>query len=268
MLTNFTGNLYGPVEVGHIFIISGKTVDGASVFDVNLASAKYEEADIPLHLSVHFHSESIVRNSLIDQEWGEEEVDENIMASPNPIVAGWDFKVLIMTTDDKFHIAVNDYPYCTYAYRLPIENIHTLLINGDMQKIFQVDHRRIFPSPWPILHEDIKRGPELSFDIPKQFYPGHVSVIHAIPSGNHNGNFIIKLMKGASKREMFHFSARFNQRAVIVNSHLSDSLELSFEEIILLSFNRIMVFCLFEFSDGARMKRNMDFHLLSINYLN
>lgn len=224
MLTSYTGNLYGPIEVGHIFVISGKTVDGASVFEIDLMSAKFDHPNIPLHLSVQFHSETVMRNSLINNEWGDEEIEENLMASPNPIVSGWDFKILIMTGDEKFHVAINDQPHCTYNYRLPLDIIQAISITGDVQKIYQMDHRRVFPTPWPMLHEEMKRGPEFSFDAPKQFYAGHVFVINAIPSGNHNGTFILKLMYGASKRQMFHLSARFNQRAVIVNSQ-TDSLE-------------------------------------------
>jgi hypothetical protein len=224
MLTSFVGNLYGPVDVGHIFVITGKTVDGAGDLEVNLTSGKFEEADIPLQIAVHFHSESIERNSFISGEWGVAEIDENIMSSPNPIVSGWDFKILIMTSDDKFHIAINDHPYCTYNHRLPLEAIHSISIGGDLQKLFEFDHRRAFPSPWPLIHEDLGRHGELSFDIPKKFYPGHVFVISAIPSGNHNGNFILRLMQGATKRQMFHLSARFNQRSIIANSQ-SESLE-------------------------------------------
>lgn len=224
MLTSFLGNLYGPVEVGHIFVISGKTVDGASIFELDLAAVKYDPADIPLHLSIQFHSETIARNSLIEHAWGDEEVDENLMASPNPIIPGWDFRILIMTGDDRFHISINDQPYCTYNYRLPVEVINAISITGDVQKIFQVDHRRAFPSPWPLLHEDMARTSSRSFDVPKKFYIGHVFVISAILSGNPNGNMILSLNQGSTPRQMFHMSARFNQRAVIANSQ-TDSLE-------------------------------------------
>lgn len=224
MLTSFLGNLYGPVDVGQIFVISGKTVDGASVFELDLASTKYDPADIPLHLTIQFHSETIVRNSLIDYAWGEEEVDENLMSSPNPIVPGWDFRILILTGDEKFHIAINDQPYCTYNYRLPIEAVGAISISGDVQKIFQVDHRRAFPSAWPLLHDEISRGNKLSFDVPRKFFIGHVFVISGIVSGNPNGTFIMKLNLGATQREMLHMSARFNQRALVINSQ-TDSLE-------------------------------------------
>lgn len=224
MLTSFKGNLYGPVDVGHIFVISGKTVDGAILFYINLASGRSDESDIPLHISAHFHSNTILRNAQIELAWGEEEIDENLLTSPNPIMPGWDFKVLILTGDEKFHVAINDQPFCTFDYRLPLEMIQAIVIGGDVQKIFQVDHRKVFPSPYPMIHESLSRGPQMSFDVPRAMFPGHVFVIQGIPSGNHNGGFYFHLNQGVTKRQMFHVSVRFNNRTVVFNSQ-SEALE-------------------------------------------
>lgn len=219
-LTSFSGNLHGPVETGQIFVVSGKTIDGAMNLVINLTSGKIGEVDIPFHFSVRFHNENIVRNSLIDHAWGEEEVEENLLSSPNPIISGWDFKVYILAGDEKFHVAINEQPFCTFNYRLPLESIHALQVLGDVQRIFQVDHRRAYPSPWPYVQEDNKIGNEVSADVPRQFFPGHVIVIQAIPTGNPNGTFVIKMTEGSGKRQMFHISTRFNQRATIANSML------------------------------------------------
>jgi Galactoside-binding lectin len=223
-LTSFSGNVHGPVEVGQIFVCSGKTIDGAMNLIINLASGKVGEIDIPLHFSVRFHSENIIRNSLIEQTWGDEESEENLFSSPNPIMSGWDFKVYILAGDEKFHISINDQPFCTYNYRLPLETIHAIQCLGDVQKIYRIDHRRAFPSAWPFIQEDCKKANHISADVPRQFYPGHVMVIQAIPNGNPNGTFIIRMMDGSSKRQMFHLSARFNQRVVVANS-MSEALE-------------------------------------------
>lgn len=102
-LTSFSGNFHGPVEVGQIFVISGKTIDGAMNLVINLTSGKVGEVDIPFHFSVQFHHEHILRNSLIEQAWGEAEIDENLYSSPNPIMSGWDFKVYILAGDERFH---------------------------------------------------------------------------------------------------------------------------------------------------------------------
>lgn len=224
-LTSFSGNVHGLVEVGHVFVVAGKTIDGAMNLIINLSSGKVGEIDIPLNFSVRFHNENIVRNSLIDQAWGDEEVEENLFSSPNPIMSGWDFKVYILAGDEKFHIAINEQPFCTYNYRLPLETIHAIQCLGDVQKIYRIDHRRAYPSAWPFIQEECKqRGNLMSADTPSQFLPGHVMVIQAIPSGNPNGTFVIRMMEGSSKRQMFHLSARFNNRVLAANC-MTESLE-------------------------------------------
>lgn len=223
-MTSFTGNLHGPVESGQIFVVSGKTIDGAMNLVINLQSGKVGEVDIPFHFSVRFHTENIVRNALVEQSWGEEEIDENLLSSPNPIIAGWDFKVYILTGDERFHVAINDQPFCTFNYRLPLGTIHALHVSGDVQKIFQTDHRRAYPSAWPFIQEDTKRGMEISAEVPRQFFPGHVIVIHAIPTGNPNGNFTVKMHDGSTKRQMFHANVRFNQRVTVFNV-MTESME-------------------------------------------
>ncbi|CRK92982.1 CLUMA_CG006589, isoform A [Clunio marinus] len=229
MLTSFAGNVHGPVEVGHIILVSGKTIDGAMNLVINLSNGKVGEVDIPFHFSVRFHSENIIRNTLMEQAWGDEEIEDNLMASPNPIMSGWDFKVYILTGDDRFHVSVNDQPFCTYSYRMPLDTIRAIQVLGDLQKIYQVDHRRAYPSPWPFVQQDIRKGQEISFDTPRQFFPGHLMVISAIPSGNPNGTMIFKMTEGSTKRQMLHISCRVHQRLTIVNM-MTESHEWRHEE--------------------------------------
>lgn len=217
MLTFFNGNLHGDVEVGHVFIISGKTLDEASEFTVNLAGGKPAGVDIPFHMSVRFHQEAIVRNSFIEEAWGEEEIHENLVNSPLPIVCGWDFKIYILVGDEKFHVSINEQPFCTFNFRTTLDMIKTIQVQGEVQKIFQVDHRRIFPSPWPYIQEDTHRGLEFSADVPRQFMPGHVIVVHAIPTGNPSGSFFLRMNEGSTTRQMFHLSARFLNRVSVIN---------------------------------------------------
>jgi hypothetical protein len=217
MLTYYNGNLHGDVEVGHVFVISGKTIDGASEFSIDLAGGKPENVDIPFHMSVRFHQDCIVRNSVVEEQWGAEEIFENLFSSANPIISGWDFKIYILVGDEKFHVSINEQPFCFYNFRAPLDTIKTLRIHGELQKIFQIDHRRIFPSPWPYLQEDTRRGYDISADFPRAILPGHVIVIQAIPAGNPSGTFMIKMNQGSTKRQMFHLRAKFLNRITILN---------------------------------------------------
>lgn len=77
----------------------------------------------------------------------------------------------LLVSDHRFHIAINDEPYCTYNFRQPIDSIKTLEITKDVQSIHQVDHRSVFPSPYPSIQVDeIKK--EFSNDVPRRFTPG------------------------------------------------------------------------------------------------
>lgn len=56
----------------------------------DLRAGKETDAAIALRLEVLFHDEMIVRNSLLDGEWGEEEREENrkVFTLSNPLVPG------------------------------------------------------------------------------------------------------------------------------------------------------------------------------------
>lgn len=59
--------------------------------DINLKSGKHEEATIPLHISVRFDEDIIIRNSYLGNgNWSGEEREDNIhdYSLNNPLIAG------------------------------------------------------------------------------------------------------------------------------------------------------------------------------------
>lgn len=90
MITQFSGNLSSPVEVGHSFAICGRSVDGASRIDINFAQGKMTGCPVPLHLSIRFHEDIILRNTKVEEDWGSEEREDNLheLTAPNPIIPG------------------------------------------------------------------------------------------------------------------------------------------------------------------------------------
>lgn len=91
MISHYTGNLSCTLEPGHILVIGGKTIDGASKLDINFKNGKHQSASIPLHISVQFHDQIIIRNSMKeDLSWNTEERTENLdpNTSGNPLSAG------------------------------------------------------------------------------------------------------------------------------------------------------------------------------------
>lgn len=191
-------------------------------FNLTLATAKSSinpNADIGLRFTVYFRDDCIVRNARINGVWGEEEI-KNIdnYSLPNPITSGDFFMIYILACEEKFHISINSRPYCTFRYRVPLESLRSLELKDQIQVIKQIDHRTIFPNPWPAIHtSDYFKA--FSNDAPILFSPGHVIVITARCFDCKKGQFIIKFTESDTKREEFHFSVRFDQKVVVRNSH-------------------------------------------------
>uniref|UniRef100_A0A1A9X4T3 Galectin n=1 Tax=Glossina brevipalpis TaxID=37001 RepID=A0A1A9X4T3_9MUSC len=220
MLTEFAGNLAHHLEFGHALEIVAKTIDSASNFHISLAAEKTvinPNADVGLRFSAHLRDRCIVRNSRINGEWCEEEIKDNQNAISNPIISGEFFMVYILACEEQFHISINSRPFCTYRYRVPLESLRALEIKDQIQVIKQIDHRTVFPNPWPAIHiSDYFKA--FSNDVPILFRPGHVIVITARCFENKKGQFIIKFMDSDTKREELHFSVRFDQQTVVRNS--------------------------------------------------
>ncbi|XP_058811288.1 32 kDa beta-galactoside-binding lectin lec-3-like isoform X2 [Topomyia yanbarensis] len=199
--------------------------------DINFLSGKSEEADNILHFSVRFLEDIIVRNSKIEGGWGPEERHDglNELTAPNPITPGELFKLYILVGDDKFHIAINGQPYCTYTFRAPLSEIRAISLFKDIQQIIQIDHRQAFPTPFPAIQLE-ETFNSFSNDVPKPFLPGHVIVITAIPFGNPRGGFIIRFMENGSKRQALHFNPRFDPHYVVVRNSHTETLEFRREE--------------------------------------
>ncbi|XP_058442756.1 32 kDa beta-galactoside-binding lectin [Malaya genurostris] len=231
MLTQFAGNISCTVEPGQIFVIGARPIDDAERIDINFLSGKSDEADNILHISIRFLEDIIVRNSKIGGSWGYEERAESLneLTAPNPITAGELFKLYILVGDDKFHIAINGQPYCTYAFRATLSEIRAISLFKDIQQITQIDHRQAFPTPFPAIQLEEKFN-SFSNDVPKPFLPGHVIVITAIPFGNPRGGFIIRFMENGSKRQALHFNPRFDPHYVVVRNSHTEALEFRREE--------------------------------------
>lgn len=148
---------------------------------MNLRSGKNKSSNIALNLSVKFHESAITRNARQNGEWGLEEREDNLYDSNsnsnsqklNPIDPGEVFKFYILIGDQQFHIAVNNRPFCTFSYRLPLESIRTVQLKFDLQFVAQVDHRAIFPSPHPPVQFDDSRN-IFSNDVPRPFRYGKI----------------------------------------------------------------------------------------------
>lgn len=133
------------------------------------------------------------------------------------VVSGDEFQFYILVGDDRFHVAINGSPYCTYPFRTAIEDIRAITVDKDVQEIYQIDHRQAYPSPYPLIQVSDPRT-TFSNDIPKPMVPGHVTVITAIPFGSAKGFFKLRFCEGDTKKQALHFNARFDSKVLVRNS--------------------------------------------------
>lgn len=110
--------------------INGKPRPNAMRFAINLQTGPSVNPrdDLALHLSPCFTPPRIVRNSLVNGNWGVEEAwgDGSII---NPYQQ---FEILILTEQDQYKIAINGTHFCEFRHRIPYQHVTNLTIDGDV----------------------------------------------------------------------------------------------------------------------------------------
>lgn len=123
---------------------------------------------------------------------------------------------------DRFHISINNVHYCDYIFRTSIKRITGIQVINDVEKIFQFDHRRVFPFAFPTYQTRLLSNVAFSNDNPAPFKQGDIMVIKGSTGGNPNGGFTLKFLVGRTERQAFHFDVRFSVRKVLRNHSLND----------------------------------------------
>lgn len=214
---NFLSMLSDFPATGHVFIVSGKSSSGAQKFNVSLACGK-SNCDVALMILCNFADGKIVRSSLANGNWTDGESDENLTSgAANPIRRGEKFSIYILVGDSRFHIGINDAPFCTYNFKVPINQIRAVSVSGDVDSISQMDHRLVFPLLYPLVNNDT---PDIVYSgfIPRKYEPGHVIVIGGVASGNPQGEFVVMFFENDCSRQLIHFNPRFDQSDVVINT--------------------------------------------------
>lgn len=207
-------NLMGCFEVGHVLVITAKTTEDCKNFKVNLTNGGL---DFPLTIFVNLRLNEIIMNSFLDSQWRES------MRCEVPYMSAGDFRFYILATEEKLHIALNDAHLCQYEHQSSVDSIRTIKVSGDLEKVTQVDHRRVYPSAWPLKHEKIETA-AFSAECPVEFFPGVVIVMTMRVTGSSSGSFFIVFYDRATERQLLHVNPRFAQKAVVINS-MNEKLE-------------------------------------------
>ncbi|XP_034024487.1 galectin-4-like isoform X2 [Thalassophryne amazonica] len=123
----YSNMIPGGMFVKRTIIIRGMVSYGAERFSVNfLVSESWNKA---LHINPRLRQGIVVRNSMIDGSWGQEERE----LMNNPFMEGQYFDMSIRCGNQRFKVFVNGQHLFDFFHRLPFTQIDMLEIDGDVQ---------------------------------------------------------------------------------------------------------------------------------------
>ncbi|XP_075388420.1 galectin-8 isoform X2 [Tenrec ecaudatus] len=123
----FAARLNSSMGPERTVVIKGEVHRNAKGFNVDLVAGK--SRDIALHLNPRLNSKAFVRNSFLQDSWGEEE--RNITSFP--FAPGMYFEMIIYCDVKEFKVAINGVHSLEYKHRFKeLSNIDTLEIDGDI----------------------------------------------------------------------------------------------------------------------------------------
>ncbi|KAM5235380.1 galectin-8 [Ctenodactylus gundi] len=123
----FEARLNAPMGPGRTVVIKGEVNAKARSFNIDLIAGISK--DIALHLNPRLNVKAFVRNSFLQDAWGEEE--RNITCFP--FSPGMYFEMIIYCDAKDFKVAVNGVHSLEYKHRLQeLGSINTLAVDGDI----------------------------------------------------------------------------------------------------------------------------------------
>nr|XP_049707947.1 galectin-4 [Helicoverpa armigera] len=158
--------------------------------------------DVAFHLNPRFDHMAVVRNTLIEEEWGEEERTGGI-----PLSRGEDFDMLIECDIRCWKVSIKGQHFCEYIHRIEYNRITHLVVFGDV-KIIKCNIVAPSQDPYDQNMQCVHKIPGGICSSSK------IRVQGSIPHDAHR--FWIDLQSGADVA--FHINPRFDQMEIVRNT--------------------------------------------------
>jgi len=194
--SSYQGEIPGGLTEGKKIIITGCVGNEADRLAFNLVTY---EGHIALHINPRFADGIIVRNSLINGIWGQEERHGSMIFQ-----RGVQYELTIDVLHDKYTVRVNGHFAFAYAHRVSYQEITRLEIQGQ-QSIHGISYLTS-------AGQEI-RNPNVPFSWPIHGFvqPGRGFQFRLVP---HDGRFVINFQTGSdldgSSDIQFHVSVRWD----------------------------------------------------------
>jgi len=187
------------LAAGKVITINGHIAHGADRLTFNLITMS---GSIALHINPRLAEGTLVRNSLVNGSWGNEEKHGQILFQ-----RGAPFELAIEVRQDKYVVRINGHNAFDYAHRIPLYEVARLELQGQMN-INRISYSNSYQ---PIGNE--LQNPRVPFSMPlvNGAQPGRLIQIRLVPQ---HGRFVINLQNGAdpngSNDIQFHVSIRWD----------------------------------------------------------
>jgi len=199
----YLARLDNAIQPGQSLIIRG--VATGKTFNVNLATGPNVDSDnVAFHFSWRQHEKTIVLNSFEAGQWKKEERHGGAV-----IHDGKPFDLRVRAHDDRFEIFLEHKKFADFHYRLPLNTVAYISVNGDAQLQALAWEGNYYPVPY--------KGA-----VPGNFGPGKRLFITGVPEKNAT-KIEINLYSGNDIA--FHASVRFHDKHVVRNSNRGGSWE-------------------------------------------
>ncbi|KAL6741462.1 hypothetical protein Aduo_014713 [Ancylostoma duodenale] len=144
----FVSAIVGGLFPGRAIVVSGMVLQSFASdtkrFYIDLCCGLLIQGDHMDNKALHFNprfdtgggwfsgqpDKQLVINSYISNRWGAEE------RFPNPFEIGKPFQIRILVLENYFKIAVNGKHICDYPHRVPVEEIKTIYVGGNIRVDF------------------------------------------------------------------------------------------------------------------------------------
>lgn len=87
-----------------------------------------DKNDVYVHINPRFNENVIVRNSYINNTWGQEERSKSI----GPLCSSPTFEMMVLFNKQSCSVSSNGVHLFKYFYRMPMDEIEQIAIKGDM----------------------------------------------------------------------------------------------------------------------------------------
>lgn len=124
---NLRLSIPGHMKVGDMAFIRGTPPQGAEKFVVNVQCGPGKMDDITFHINPQFPKGAVVRNSRLDEQWGQEETNGSM-----PFTEDQPFDLIIAASSLGYHTWVDGKEFADFTHRQDINTATTLFIEGDL----------------------------------------------------------------------------------------------------------------------------------------